>query len=92
MIPSSLSIAFSGAILATTAAPARVEPFDEGTLANLVWERAPEVVTARQELIESEAVRNRAHLLPNPTVGATWATITIGRRNPQGLAFSDIPN
>jgi cobalt-zinc-cadmium efflux system outer membrane protein len=64
----------------------------EDELAQLVWKRSPVLVQVRQSLIEGEANRDRSHLLPNPTLTGTWATIPIGERNPPEIGFWKVPN
>jgi outer membrane protein, heavy metal efflux system len=69
-----------------------VDAFDEAGLARLLWERSPALLATRQELAEAEAVRDRTHLLPNPGLAASWATIPLGERNPPGHPFWQTPN
>ncbi len=68
------------------------DPFDERALAQAIWQAAPEVLAARQEVVDAEALRGRTYLLPNPSLTATWGTIPIGERNPPALAWSKVPN
>jgi cobalt-zinc-cadmium efflux system outer membrane protein len=68
------------------------DPFVERSIAETLWRRSPELTQARLGLIEGEATRDRSHLLPNPTLGATWSTIPLGERNPPGQPFWSVPN
>jgi len=76
------------------------DPLDEAKLAALVWQYSPEVIAARQDLLEAESARTKSYLLPNPTVSAAWGTIPIGERNGTYAAdtahrppgFWDVPN
>ena len=68
------------------------DAFSEQTIAETLWQRSPELAQARSGLVEGEANRDRSHLLPNPTLGATWATIPLGERNPPDLPFWKVPN
>ena len=69
-----------------------LDPFDEAGLAAALWRHSPDLLAGREGLIEAEAVRDRSHVLPNPTVAAAWGTIPIGERNPSETRFADIPN
>jgi cobalt-zinc-cadmium efflux system outer membrane protein len=75
-----------------------VDAFDERALSAAVWRSAPEVLAARRELIDAEAVQARAHLLPNPSLTAAWNTIPVGQRptldpaTGQPVAFGDVPS
>jgi cobalt-zinc-cadmium efflux system outer membrane protein len=77
--------------LSPTAVPPPSTPFDEAALASVVWQRAPDVLAARRDLIDAEAVRDRTHLLPNPTLTGTWGTIPLGKRTGD-VGFWDVPN
>jgi cobalt-zinc-cadmium efflux system outer membrane protein len=68
------------------------DPFVEQTIAQTLWQHSPELTQARLGLVEGEANRDRSHLLPNPTLGATWSTIPLGERNPPGQPFWSVPN
>jgi cobalt-zinc-cadmium efflux system outer membrane protein len=68
------------------------DPFVEQTIAQALWQHSPDLAQARLGLLEGEANRDRSHLLPNPTLGATWSTIPLGERNPPGQAFWSVPN
>jgi cobalt-zinc-cadmium efflux system outer membrane protein len=78
--------------------PAPIQPFDERSLAAAVWQSAPDVLAARRDLIDAEAIQARAHLLPNPTLSGSWNTIPIGARptidpvTNRPVAFSEVPN
>jgi cobalt-zinc-cadmium efflux system outer membrane protein len=67
---------------------------DETQLANLLWQRAADVIAARaaRATMESELVRSR--LFPNPTLDAEWGTIPLGRSNPPSLRrpLSNVPS
>jgi cobalt-zinc-cadmium efflux system outer membrane protein len=58
---------------------------DDEELANLLWERAPELVAARARLAQAQAEVERARRLPNPVLDASWSTIPLGTTNPPGL-------
>jgi cobalt-zinc-cadmium efflux system outer membrane protein len=66
--------------------------FDENALATALWRHSPDLILSRQAVIEAEAVRERSHVLPNPTFSAAWGTIPIGRRNPPNASFGEVPN
>jgi cobalt-zinc-cadmium efflux system outer membrane protein len=69
------------------------DPFDESQLAAAVWQLAPDVLAARRDLIDAEAVRDRSTLLPNPSLTATWGTIPLGHRTGDPTpGFWDVPN
>jgi cobalt-zinc-cadmium efflux system outer membrane protein len=69
------------------------DPFDENQLAAAVWQLAPDVLGARRDLIDVEAVRDRSHLLPNPSLTATWGTIPLGHRTGDPVpGFWDVPS
>ncbi|HXU82504.1 MAG TPA: TolC family protein, partial [Polyangia bacterium] len=67
-------------------------------MAATVWQSAPDVLAARRDLIDAEAVQARAHLLPNPTLMGSWNTIPIGARptidpaTNRPVQFDDVPN
>lgn len=73
-------------------ASSTLEPFDEVGLANTLWRQSPDIAAARGGLVDAEAAERRAALLPNPALNAGWATIPLGRHNPAGLAFDQIPS
>ena len=83
-------------VAAETSPP--LDAFDERALASAVWRTAPEVLAARRDLIDAEAVQARAHLLPNPTLTASWNTIPLGQRptidpaTNRPVAFGDVPS
>jgi cobalt-zinc-cadmium efflux system outer membrane protein len=86
-------------VLATTSvdpAPASfraADPFDENQLATAIWQLAPDVLTARRDLIDVEAVRDRSRLLPNPSLTASWGTIPLGHRTGDPVpGFWDVPS
>ena len=68
------------------------DPFDERALAAELWSHSPDLILSRQGLIEAEAVRDHSYVLPNPSLAAAWGTIPIGRRNPPGASFGEVPN
>ena len=86
-----MSLGALGPYLLLTAAAASSDRFDESRVATLVWENAPDVLAARAQSIDADAVRDRSYLLPNPVVGVGWATIPIGKRT-DDAAFWDVPN
>ncbi|HET6279963.1 MAG TPA: TolC family protein [Polyangia bacterium] len=69
-----------------------VDPFDELGLARALWQRSAELAAGREQLIEADANRRRAYLVPNPTLTGSWATIPINRRNPPEIGFWQVPN
>jgi outer membrane protein, heavy metal efflux system len=73
-------------------APVALDPFDEAGLADVLWRQSPDLLAGREGLIEAESVRERSHVLPNPTLAATWGTIPLGEHNPPATGFADIPN
>jgi cobalt-zinc-cadmium efflux system outer membrane protein len=98
MTPSVLLLLVLAHAVAPSAVPASpptttADPFDESRLAATVWQVSPDVLAARRDLIDVEALRDRTHLLPNPSLTATWGTIPLGRRtgDPQP-GFWDVPN
>ena len=68
------------------------DPFDERILAAAIWKDSPDIVAARTTVVDARAVVERARLYPNPSLTATWGTIPIGRRNPAGIPFDQVPN
>ncbi len=70
------------------------DPFDETTLAADIWRRAPDVAVARQDLADAQAVADRSHLLPNPSLTATVGSLPIGARTPSSgeTTFGEVPN
>lgn len=94
MLPFAIAfIASTGAGVSAPAPAASVpDPFDEPALAATLWRQSPELTAARGSVIDAEATERRAALLPNPSLNAGWATIPVGRRNPRGLAFDQVPN
>jgi cobalt-zinc-cadmium efflux system outer membrane protein len=78
--------------------PAPIQPFDERSLAAAVWQSAPDVLAARRDLIDAEAIHARTQLLPNPTLTGSWNTIPVGNRptidpvTNRPVEFSDVPN
>ena len=68
------------------------DPFDERALAAALWVASPDIVAAKGSVIDADANEQRAALLPNPALNASWGTIPIGRRNPAGLSFNQVPN
>jgi cobalt-zinc-cadmium efflux system outer membrane protein len=68
------------------------DPFDEQALAAALWRGGPDVVAARGTVVDAEAAAQRAALFPNPSLNASWGTIPVGRRNPPGIRFGDVPN
>ncbi|GIW46106.1 MAG: RND transporter [Candidatus Binatia bacterium] len=77
-----------------SAAQANVDYGNEQSLAELLWERAAEVIEARAAIRQGESAYERARLYPNPTLDAAWSTIPVGRTNPPGLSdrLDRIPN
>jgi len=69
-----------------------VDPFDELSLARGLWQRSAELAAGREQLIEADANRRRAYLLPNPTLNGSWSTVPVGRRNPPEIGFWQVPN
>jgi len=67
---------------------------DEARLAQLIWDRAPEVLEARQQSQVAASEVTRAHLYPNPQLDLGWGTIPVGRTNPANLSdpVGNIPN
>jgi cobalt-zinc-cadmium efflux system outer membrane protein len=90
--------ALAFAILFIAAAPAPLDPFDEPGLAAAVWQGAPDVLGARREQIDAEAVQARTHLLPNPSLTGSWNTIPLGARptidpvTNRRVGFGDVPS
>jgi cobalt-zinc-cadmium efflux system outer membrane protein len=78
--------------------PAPIGPFDERSLAAAVWQSSPDVLAARRDLIDAEALHARSYLLPNPTLSGSWNTIPLGSRptidpaTNRPVEFSDVPN
>jgi cobalt-zinc-cadmium efflux system outer membrane protein len=73
--------------LARAAAPTVFAPAANLTFGDLVTavSQAPEMKAATRELKVREAAQAQSRLWPNPVLDATWATIPIGRTNPEGL-------
>ena len=84
--------ALDGAAPAPGATSAAPSPFDERSLAAELWSHSPDLILSRQSVIEAEAVRDRSYVLPNPTLAAAWGTIPVGKRNPPGASFGEVPN
>jgi cobalt-zinc-cadmium efflux system outer membrane protein len=93
LLPLVLATALPAAGGSTPAELSGAAPFDEAALAAAVWQTAPDVLAARRDLIDVEAVRDRSHLFPNPTLTGTWGTVPLGHRtgDPQP-GFWDVPN
>jgi cobalt-zinc-cadmium efflux system outer membrane protein len=83
---------------AAPAAPAPIDPFDEQGLAAAVWQSAPDVLAARRDQIDAEALHARTLLLPNPILSGAWNTIPVGNRptidpaTNRPVSFGDVPN
>lgn len=75
-------------------AQARVDYWNEQLLAELLWERATEVIEVRAAIRQGESAYERARVYPNPTLDAAWSTIPVGRTNPPGLSdrLDRVPN
>jgi len=67
---------------------------DESALAELLWQRSPEVLEARTAAGTAASEVTRAGLYPNPQLDFTWGTIPVGRTNPPHLddALDHVPN
>jgi len=67
---------------------------DDRTLAQLLWARSPDLVTARSKLASARSEVVRADVLPNPSLDASWNTIPVGRTNPPDLSdpLEQVPN
>jgi len=67
---------------------------DLGVLEGAVRARAPGVDAAALDVDIAEAAVKKSHLLPNPSLDASWGTIPIGKTNPPGLPspMTQIPN
>ena len=79
------------------AAPAALELSrvpDDGTLAQLLWSRSPDLVAARAKMASARSDVVRSGLLPNPSLDASWNTIPVGRTNPPTLSepLNQVPN
>src|SRR5262245_59762555 len=67
---------------------------DDAALAQLLWTRSPDLVPARNKIAAARGDVVRAHLLPNPSLDASWNTIPVGQTNPPGLSspLANVPN
>lgn len=67
---------------------------DDQALAELLWERAVDVVQARAALEQGRSALVRASTYPNPSLEGAWSTIPLGRTNPPGLSdrLDRVPN
>src|SRR5262245_23816969 len=67
---------------------------DDGALAQLLWTRSPDLVSARTKIAAARSDVVRAETLPNPSLDASWNTIPIGQTNPPGLSspLANVPN
>ncbi len=63
-------------------------------LAELLWNRSPDLADARARLGGARADVRRSLLLPNPTADLSWNTIPVGKTNPSGLdhPLTNVPN
>jgi outer membrane protein, heavy metal efflux system len=86
-----LAIALVATVDGSRPAPPR-DPFDEQELAAAIWRGSPDVIAGRASIADARAMELRAGLYPNPSVSATWGTIPVGRRNPAGVPFDQVPN
>lgn len=64
---------------------------DEAALADQLWRRTPVLLEGRRAVADAQSFSSRSHLLPNPSLTATWATIPIGER-PDHVGFSQVPS
>src|SRR5262245_41270775 len=93
MIVAMLSIVTSCALGATE--PLSSSDYnDEGKLAELLWERTPDIIEARERVGVAGSELTRSQLYPNPQLDAGWNTIPIGRSNPPDLVdpIGNVPN
>jgi cobalt-zinc-cadmium efflux system outer membrane protein len=67
---------------------------DDLQLANVLWNRSPDIIEARAAVEQARSDLIRARTYPNPNLDFTWATIPVGRTNPPGLAepLANVPN
>ncbi len=67
---------------------------DELALAQLLWERAAEVLQARTALEQGRSALLRARTYPNPSLEGAWSAVPIGKTNPPGLSdrLDRVPN
>lgn len=87
-------------LLGATAAPAHAPEAlalaslpDEDGLASLLWERSPELATARARVASARADLVRAGLTPNPELELGANTFPLGPTNPPGLhRLTEVPN
>jgi cobalt-zinc-cadmium efflux system outer membrane protein len=86
----SFAIAFIATVDGPRPAPPR-DPFDEQELSAALWNGNADVITGRAAVADAQAIELRAGLYPNPSLNATWGTIPVGRRNPAGIAFDQVP-
>lgn len=75
-----LFIAAPGQTLALSELP------DDGHLAALVWQHAPELQASRARIVAARAEAERSRLLPEPSLELSADTIPIGPTNPPGIA------
>jgi len=94
-----LSLGTAGAAAASSAPPPKgtFKPsadLDLGALESAVRARAPGVESAALEVDLAEAAEKKSHLLPNPSLDASWGTIPIGATNPANLPspMTQVPN
>ena len=60
----------------------------------MLWERSPDLATARAKVSAARADLERARALPNPGLDVSWNTIPVGQTNPTGLdrPLAHVPN
>src|SRR5262245_16985915 len=63
-------------------------------LAELLWNRSPELSQVRTRLGAAQADVRRSQVLPNPNLDLSWNTIPVGTSNPSGLddPLNHVPN
>ena len=63
-------------------------------LAELLWNRSPDLSQARTRLGAAQADVRRSLVLPNPSLDLSWNTIPVGTTNPPGLEdpLTHVPN
>ena len=67
---------------------------DEAQLAELLWQRSPDLQSARARVAQAEAERRKALRLPNPGLELSVNTLPVGPSNPPELKdpFLNVPN
>jgi cobalt-zinc-cadmium efflux system outer membrane protein len=92
MLPSTLLVSWPAILFSVAAVSDPAAVIDEAVVATGVWSHAPEVLAARREILEADAIAARSRLLPNPNLQAAWGGLPLGERNPADLRFSQVPN